>query len=106
MDFVVGFPKTLGKFDVIWFIVDRLPKFAHFIPVQTTYNAEKLAKIYIREIVRLHGFLFLSSQTGKELGTRLGLNTTFHPQTDGQFERTIQELEDMLRACVLDFGGH
>ena len=55
MDFVVGLPKTLGKYDSIWVIVDRLTKFAHFIPVKMTYNAEKLAKIYISEIVRLHG---------------------------------------------------
>ena len=55
MDFVVGLPKTLGKFDSIWVIVDRLTKSAHFILVKVTYNAEKLAKIYISEIVRLHG---------------------------------------------------
>ena len=41
-----------------------------------------------------------------ELGTRLDLSTAFHPQTDGQSERTIQVLEDMLRACVIEFGGH
>ena len=55
MDFVVGIPKTLGKFDSIWVIVDRLTKSAHFIPVKVTYNAEKLARLYISEIVRLHG---------------------------------------------------
>ena len=55
MDFVVGLPKTLGKFDSIWVIVDRLTKSAHFIPVKVTYNAEKLAKLYISEVVRLHG---------------------------------------------------
>ena len=51
MDFEVGLPKTLGKFDSIWVIVDRLTKSAHFIPVKMTYNAEKLAKLYISEIV-------------------------------------------------------
>ena len=55
MDFIVGLPKTLGKYDSIWVIVDRLTKSAHFIPVMVTYNAEKLAKLYISEIVRLHG---------------------------------------------------
>ena len=55
MDFVVGLPKTLGKFDSIWVIVDRLTKSAHFILVKVTYNAEKLAKLYISEVVRLHG---------------------------------------------------
>ena len=46
MDFVVGLPKTMGKYDSIWVIVDRLTKSAHFIPVKVTYNAEKLAKLY------------------------------------------------------------
>ena len=55
MDFVIGLPRTIGKFDSIWVIVDRLTKAAHFIPVKVTYNAEKLAKLYISEIVRLHG---------------------------------------------------
>ena len=53
-DFVVGLPKILGKFDSIWVIVDRLTKSAHFILVKVTYNAEKLAKLYISEVVRLH----------------------------------------------------
>ena len=86
MDFVVGLPKTLGKFDFIWVIVDRLTKSAHFIPVKVTYNAEKLAKICISEIVRLHGVpLSIISDRGTqftskfwktlhaELGTRLDL---------------------------------
>ena len=55
MDFVVGLPKTMDKYDSIWVIVDRLTKSAHFIPGKVTYNAEKLAKLYISEIVRLHG---------------------------------------------------
>ena len=56
MDFVVELPRTLKKFDAIWVIVDRLTKSAHFIPVCTTYSSERLAGIYIREIVCLHGF--------------------------------------------------
>ena len=97
MDFVVGLPKTLGKFDSIWVIVDRLTKSTHFIPVKVTYNAEKLAKLYISEIVRLHGVpLSIISDRGTqftsnfwrtlhaELGTRLDLSTAFHPQTDCQ----------------------
>ena len=118
MDFVVGLPKTLGKFNSIFVIVDRLTKSAHFIPVKVTYNAEKLAKIYISEIVRLHGVpLSIISDRGTrftsmfwrtlhaELGTRLDLSTAFPPQTDCQSERTIQVLEDMLRSCVKEFGG-
>ena len=54
MDFVVGLPKTLGKFDSIWVVVDRLTKSAHFIPVRIDYNVEQLAKVYVKEIVRLH----------------------------------------------------
>ena len=119
MDFVVGLPKTLEKFDSIWVIVDRLTKSAHFIPVNVTYNAEKLAKHYISEIVQLHGVpLSIISDRGTqftsmfwrtlhaELGTKLDLSTAFHPQTNGQSERTIQVLEDMLRACVIEFGGY
>ncbi|GJS29541.1 putative reverse transcriptase domain-containing protein [Tanacetum coccineum] len=79
---------------------------------------EKLARIYIDEIVAWHGVpvLIISDCDGrftsrfwqtlqKALGTRLDMSTAYHPQTDGQSERTIQTLEDMLRACVIDFGG-
>ena len=119
MDFVVGLPKTLGKFDSIWVIVDRLTKSGHFIPVKVTYNVEKLAKLYISEIVRLHGVpLSIISDRGMqftskfwrslhaELGSRYDLSIAFNPQTYVQSERTIQVLEDMLRACVIEFGGH
>ena len=114
MDFVVGLPKTMGKYDSIWVIVDRLTKSAHFIPVKVTYNAEKLAKLYISEIVRLHGVpLSIISDRGTQftsmfwrtlhakLGTRLDLSTAFHPHTDRKSKRTIQVLDDMLRACVI-----
>ena len=83
-------------YDSIWVIIDRLTKSAHFIPVKVTYNAEKLAKLYISEVVRLHGVpLSIISDRGTqftskfwktlhaELGTRLDLSTAFHPQTDG-----------------------
>ncbi|XP_049378066.1 LOW QUALITY PROTEIN: uncharacterized protein LOC125842802 [Solanum stenotomum] len=118
MDFVVGLPRTSRGVDSIWVIVDRLTKSAHFLPVHTTFSAERLARIYIREVVRLHGVpVAIISDRGsqftssfwrafqEELGTRVHLSTAFHPQTDGQSERTIQVLEDMLRACVMDFGG-
>ena len=119
MDFAVGLPKTLGKFDSIWVVVDRLTKSAHFISVRIDYNVEQLTKVYVKDIVRLHGvLLFIISDRGTqftskfwrtlhdELGTQLTFSTAFHPQTDGQSEMTIQALEDMLRACVIDFGGH
>ena len=59
IDFVVGLPKTLGKVDSIWVIIDKLTKYAHIIPVKMTYNAENLAKLYVSEIDRLHGVPFL-----------------------------------------------
>ncbi|KAI3814357.1 hypothetical protein L1987_19110 [Smallanthus sonchifolius] len=103
----------------IWVIIDRLTKSAHFLPICEDYRVEKLARIYIDEIVSRHGVplniisdrdarftsrFWQSLQTA--LGTRLDLSTAYHPQTDGQTERTIQTLEDMLRACVIDFGGN
>ena len=118
MDFISGLPKTIKGYDSIWVIVDRLTKSAHFLPVRTTYTLDKLAEIYIQEIVRLHGVptSIISDRDSRftshfwrslqqALGTKLKFSTAFHPQTDGQSERTIQTLEDMLRACVLDFQG-
>ncbi|GJW65055.1 putative reverse transcriptase domain-containing protein [Tanacetum coccineum] len=94
MDFVTKLPKTANGYDTIWVIVDCLTKSAHFLPMRETDPMEKLIKLYMKEIKALH----------KALGTRLDMSTTYHPQTDDQSERTIQTLEDMLRACVLDFG--
>ncbi|WMV32392.1 hypothetical protein MTR67_025777 [Solanum verrucosum] len=116
MDFVVG---LLGKYDSIWVVVDRLTKSSHFIPGRTYYSIQRLAKVYVKEIVRLHGVplsiisdhgtQFTSKFWGKlyeELGTQLTFRTALHPQTDGQSERTIQMLEDICRAYVIDFGKH
>jgi len=118
MDFITGLPRTPRRFDSIWVIIDRLTKSAHFLPVRMTYSAEDYARLYIQEIVRLHGVpLSIISDRGaqftthfwrsfqKGLGTQVNLSTAFHPQTDGQAERTIQTVEDMLRASVLDFKG-
>ncbi|GKV36711.1 hypothetical protein SLEP1_g44811 [Rubroshorea leprosula] len=95
MDFVTGLPRTLKGIDSIWVIVDRLTKSAHFLPYRIGTSIEKLANMYMEEIVKLHG----------ALGTQLNFTTAFYPQTDGQSERTIQILEDMLKACVLDWKG-
>ncbi|WP_225427127.1 integrase catalytic domain-containing protein, partial [Ligilactobacillus murinus] len=116
MDFVVGLPKTTKGHDSIWVVIDRLTKSAHFLPVRTTYSMDQLADLYVQEIIRLHGIpvsivsdrdpMFTSrfwKSLHDTLGTKLSFSTAFHPQTDGQSERTIQILEDMLRACVLDF---
>ncbi|GJU58379.1 putative reverse transcriptase domain-containing protein [Tanacetum coccineum] len=104
--------------DVIWVIVDRLTKSDHFLAIHEDFNTEKLARLYIDVIVARHGVpvSIISDRDGrftshfwqtvqKALGTRLDLNTAYHPQTDRQSERTIQTLEDMLRVCVIDFGG-
>ena len=73
MDFVVGLPKTMSKYDSIWVIVDRLTKSAHFIPVKVTYNADRLAKIYVSEIVRLHGVpLSIISDRGTQFTSLFG----------------------------------
>ncbi|KAM0911004.1 hypothetical protein ACQ4PT_013787 [Festuca glaucescens] len=118
MDFITGLPKTRSGYDSIWVVVDRLTKVAHFIPVKTTYTSAKLAKLYMSRIICLHGVpksivsdrgtQFTSHfwrQIHESLGTRLEFSTAFHPQTDGQTERVNQILEDMLRACALDYGS-
>ncbi|GKV11337.1 hypothetical protein SLEP1_g22601 [Rubroshorea leprosula] len=118
MDFVTGLLRTLKGNDSIWVIIDRLTKSAHFLPYWTGASIEKLANMYMNEIVRLHGVpvsimsdrdtRFLShfwTNLQQALGTQLNFSTAFHPQTDGQSEKTIQILEDKLRACVLDWKG-
>ena len=118
MDFIRGLPRTSRRHDSIWVIVDRLTKSAHFIPVSMTHTFEHLSVLFEREIIRLHGVPatitsdrdpLLTSKLWKSMqeqyGTRLQFSTAFHPQTDGQSERLIQVLEDMLRASVLEFGG-
>ncbi|GJS86511.1 reverse transcriptase domain-containing protein [Tanacetum coccineum] len=106
MDFVTKLPRTSSGHDTIWVIVDRLTKFAHFLPMREDYKMDILARLYLNEIVARHLFMLRFWQSMQEaLGTRLDMSTTYHPQTDGQSEHTIQTLEDMLRACVLDFEG-
>ncbi|KAL2230621.1 UNVERIFIED_CONTAM: Transposon Tf2-12 polyprotein [Sesamum indicum] len=107
------------KHDAIWVIVDRLTKSAHFLPVRIIDSLDKLAGLYISEIVRLHGVSvsivsyrdprFTSrfwEHLQRALDTKLHFSTAFHPQTDGQSERTIQTLEDMMRACTMEFKGN
>ncbi|KAK9075289.1 hypothetical protein SSX86_003612 [Deinandra increscens subsp. villosa] len=118
MDFITKLPKTISKCDTIWVIVDRLTKSAHFLPINEKDKMDKLTKIYLKEVVSKHGVphSIISDRDSrftsrfwqslqKALGTRLDMSTAYHPQTDGQSERTIQTLEDMLRACVIDFGS-
>nr|GEY50090.1 reverse transcriptase domain-containing protein [Tanacetum cinerariifolium] len=116
MDFITKLPRTQTGFDSIWVIVNRLTKSAHFIPVNEKFKTKKFAQLYLKEIVCKHGVLVLiildrdpifASRFWRSLQESLGMNldmsTAYHPQNDGQSERTIQTLEDMLRACVIDF---
>ncbi|GJW36419.1 putative reverse transcriptase domain-containing protein [Tanacetum coccineum] len=118
MDFVTKLPKSSQGYDTIWVIVDRLTKSAIFMPMRETDPMDKLARMYLKEVVTKHGIpvsiicdrdpRFASNfwrSLQKALGTSLDMSTAYHPQTDGQSERTIQTLEDMLRACVIDFGN-
>ncbi|GJW78300.1 putative reverse transcriptase domain-containing protein [Tanacetum coccineum] len=111
-------PKSSQGYDTIWVIVDRLTKSAIFIPMKETDPLEKLSRMYLKEVVTRHGIpvliicdrdpRFASNfwrSLQKALGTSLDMSTAYHPQTDGQSERTIQTLKDMLRACVIDFGN-
>ena len=117
MDFITKLPKTSSGYDTIWVIVDRLTKSAHFLPIQETDSMDKLARLYVKEIVARHGvpISIISDRDSRftsnfwrslqdALGSDLDMSTAYHPQTDGQSERTIQTLEDMLRACAIDFG--
>ncbi|GJT71748.1 putative reverse transcriptase domain-containing protein [Tanacetum coccineum] len=89
MDFISMLPRTPSGYDSIWVIVDQLTKSAHFILMNEKYKMEKLTRLYLKEIV----------------WTNLDMSTAYHPKTDGQSERTIKTLEDMLRAYVIDFGS-
>ena len=118
MDFVIGLPHTRRKNDTMWVIVDRLTKSVHFLAIQMNLPMHRLAELYVSKIVRLHGIPVSIVSDGdtrftsrfwrtlqEAFGAVLNLSTAFHPQSDGQMERTIQMLEDMLRACALDFQG-
>jgi len=118
IDFIVGLPRTSKRHDAIWVIMDQLTKSAHFFTIKVTFTAERLADLYIKEVARLLGIphSIVSDRDTKfvskfwhgfktTMGTELYLSTTFHPQSDGKLKRAIQTLEDMLRACALDYAG-
>jgi hypothetical protein len=116
-DFIVGLPRTQSSYDSIWVIMDRLTKVAHFILIKTTYSGPQLAELYMSRIVCLHGVpkkivsdrgtqftLMFWERLHEPLDTQLRFSSAYHPQTDGQTERVNQILEDMLRACALQYG--
>lgn len=120
MDFIVKLPASADpvtgeSFDSILVIVDRFTKFGRFIPCRETWGAEKLAHIFVKNVVANHGTpqtlitdrdkLFTSNfwtSLSQELGIRHKLSTAYHPQTDGQTERLNQTLEQYLRCYVND----
>ncbi|GKB40298.1 putative reverse transcriptase domain-containing protein [Tanacetum coccineum] len=116
-DFVTKLPKSSQCYDTIWVIVDRLTKSGIFVPMRETDPMDKLAIMYLKEVVTRHGILvsiicdrdprFASNfwrSLQNALGTNLDMSTAYHPQIDEQSERTIQTLKDMQRPCVIDFG--
>ncbi|GJV60695.1 putative reverse transcriptase domain-containing protein [Tanacetum coccineum] len=116
MDFVTKLPKSSQGYDTIWVIVDRLTKSAIVTPMRETNSMEKFARLHLKEVVKWQGIpvsiicdrdpRFASNfwrSLKKALGTSLDMSIVYHPQTDGQSERTIQILEDMLRACAAPF---
>ncbi|GJR51183.1 putative reverse transcriptase domain-containing protein [Tanacetum coccineum] len=94
MDFITKLPRTRSGHDAIWVVVDRLTKSAHFLAIREDYSTEKLARLYTDEIVARHG-----------VPVSIILDRDARFTSHGQSERIIQTLEDMLRACVIDFGG-
>ncbi|GKA31163.1 reverse transcriptase domain-containing protein [Tanacetum coccineum] len=109
--------RSTQGFNTIWVIVDRLTKSAHFLPIRENDPLDKLARLYLNRIVARHGIpvSIICDRDGrftskfwrsfqKDLGTDISMSTAYHPETDGQSERTIQTLEDMLHACVIYFG--
>ncbi|GKD06911.1 reverse transcriptase domain-containing protein [Tanacetum coccineum] len=117
MDFITKLPKSSQGFDTIWVIMDRLTKSAHFLLIRKNDPLDKLARLYLNRIVARHGIpvSIICDRDGrftsnfwrsfqKALGTDLSMSTAYHPETGGMSERTIQTFEDMLRACVIDFG--
>jgi hypothetical protein len=117
MDFIVGLLRTQSEYDSIWVIVDRLTKVAHVIPVKTTYSGPQLVELYVLRIVYLHGVpkkivsdrgmqftLIFWERLHEAMDTQLHFSFAYHHQTDGQTERVNQILEDLLRACTLQYG--
>ncbi|GKF88069.1 putative reverse transcriptase domain-containing protein, partial [Tanacetum coccineum] len=116
MDFITKLPKSSQGFDTIWVIMDQLTKSAHFLPIRENDPLDKLERLYLNMIVARNGIpasiiydhgdgrFTLNFWKSFQKALDISMSTAYHPEIDGQSERTIQTLEDMLRACVIDFG--
>ena len=115
MDFITGLPMTWRQHDSIMVVVDKLTKAMHFISVKSMHKTDEIARIFMKEIFKLHGLLkaIVSDRDVKftsnfwkglfaDLGTKLNFSTAYHPQTDGQTERVNQVLEDMLCMYMME----
>ena len=113
MDFIVGLPCTEAGYDSVLVVIDRLSKMVHLIPTTSTVTAAEVAKLFVQNVVRLHGvpksivsdrdknFTSIFWRTVCELwGIKQKMSTAFHPQTDGQTERVNRVLEEYLRSYV------
>ena len=111
-DFISGLPHAKGV-DTIMVVVDCLSKYSHFLPLSHPFTAKEVDKVFVKEIVRLHGFpkviisdwdqIFLSrfwSELFHSSGTKLKYSTSYHPKTDGKIEVTNRCLETYLRYFV------
>ena len=111
MDFVTGLPTVQNGYDSIMVVVDMLTKVSHLIPVKTTFTTVDIARLFVKEIYRIHGLprRIISDRDAKftskfwtslfqAIGTQLCFSSAYHPQTDGQTERVNQVIEDILRA--------
>lgn len=113
MDFIVGLPLTARQHDAIMVIVDKLTKVAHFSLMSSSYNVDSVARVFLHDIVQLHGVpkkiisdrdpvftLAFWTALQQALGTQLNFSTTYHLETDGQTERVNQVLEDLYSKCM------
>ena len=118
MDFVLEMPRTRAGNDTLWVIVDRLMKSARFIPMNSKWDMNQLARAYIKFVVHYHGvrhtivsdrdtryLSYFCKSLQHALGTEILHSTSFHPMTDGQTERVNQILEDMLKVIFMEWQG-
>jgi hypothetical protein len=115
MDFITGLPRTSKLHDSIMVVVDKLTKYAHFMPLKTTHKAVDVVDILIKEVARLHEIpktivsdrdpkftLNLWKGLFKGFGTNLNFSIAYHPESDGKTERVNRVIEDILRMYVMD----